>query len=182
MNSRFDKQLRQSGGSFLAIDFETANHDPGSACAVGLVRVQHNQIVCRKSFLIRPRTNNFYFSYLHGITWETVKSQPTFAELWPELSEYFGDVEFLVAHNARFDRGVLAACCCEAEVRMPELSFVCTMVLARRLWHIHPTKLPDVCKRLGIPLNHHDAASDSEACARIMIHAMPHLTPPNTLH
>ncbi|MFA5187667.1 MAG: exonuclease, partial [Patescibacteria group bacterium] len=35
-----------------------------------------------------------------------------------------------------------------------------------------PTKLPDVCRRLKIPLNHHDAASDAEACARIVMAAM----------
>ncbi|MCX8108922.1 MAG: 3'-5' exonuclease, partial [Verrucomicrobiae bacterium] len=159
-----------------------ANHDPASACAVGIVRVQSNEIVCRRLFLIRPPTKHFVFSYLHGITWEDVKSAPTFGELWPELTSYFDGVEFLVAHNARFDRGVLATCCLHAGLRPPVKRFLCTMLIARRLWRIHPTKLPDVCRRLGIPLNHHDAVSDSEACARIMIHAIPHLSPPNTLH
>jgi DNA polymerase-3 subunit epsilon len=28
-----------------------------------------------------------------------------------------------------------------------------------------------VCRHLGIPLNHHDALSDAEACARIAIEA-----------
>lgn len=169
-------------GSFLAIDFETANHDPASACAVGLVRVCANEVVWRKLFLIRPPTKHFVFSYLHGITWDHVKSQPSFGELWPQLKQCFEDVEFLVAHNARFDRNVLAACCRRARIQMPRIRFFCTMVIARRLWRIHPTKLPDVCKRLGIPLTHHNAVSDSEACAKIMIHAIPHLTPPNTLH
>ena len=36
---------------------------------------------------------------------------------------------------------------------------------------IRPTKLPDVCRRLGIPLLHHDAASDATACARIVLAA-----------
>jgi DNA polymerase-3 subunit epsilon len=43
--------------------------------------------------------------------------------------------------------------------------------LARRVWGIYPTRLSDVCRRLGIPLRHHDAASDAEACARIVIAA-----------
>jgi DNA polymerase-3 subunit epsilon len=31
--------------------------------------------------------------------------------------------------------------------------------------------LKSVCRRLGIALNHHDAGSDAEACARIVIAA-----------
>jgi DNA polymerase-3 subunit epsilon len=31
--------------------------------------------------------------------------------------------------------------------------------------------LPNVCSYLGIPLDHHNAASDAEACARIVLAA-----------
>jgi len=104
-----------------------------------------------------------------------VKNQPSFRDLWPELASHFRGVNYLVAHNARFDQGVLAACCQTAGTEMPALPFMCTMKLARHLWGIRPTKLPDVCRYFGIPLHHHDASSDSEACARIMIQAAPHL-------
>jgi DNA polymerase-3 subunit epsilon len=40
------------------------------------------------------------------------------------------------------------------------------------VWGIYPTKLPNVCRHLGISLNHHEASSDAEACARIMIRAL----------
>jgi DNA polymerase-3 subunit epsilon len=55
---------------------------------------------------------------------------------------------------------------------MPDIPFRCSMVTARRTWGIYPTKLPDVCRHLRISLNHHDASSDAEACARIMMRAM----------
>ena len=50
------------------------------------------------------------------------------------------------------------------------------MVCAPRItptatWGVRPTKLPDVCRFLGIPLKHHDALSDAEAAARIVIAA-----------
>ena len=41
--------------------------------------------------------------------------------------------------------------------------------MARRAWNLRPTKLPDVCRHLGITLNHHDALSDALACAKIVI-------------
>ena len=161
--------------NFLAIDFETADYGPDSACALGLVKVEDANIVERKFFLIKPPRKDFYFSYLHGIQWDDVKDQPTFRGLWPEIKRMMGGVDFLAAHNARFDRGVLRTCCERARVRVPQIEFQCTMLLARRLWNIYPTRLPDVCRYFNIPLNHHDAASDTEACARIMIEALKHL-------
>ena len=161
--------------SFLAIDFETADYGRDSACAIGLVRVQNGRIVRRDAYLIRPPRSAFVFSYLHGITWEDVRNAPHFAELWPRLIPHFEDVDFLVAHNAGFDRGVLYACCAAAGIRVPDIPFQCTMVLSRRLWNIYPTTLPDVCRHFDIPLHHHDAASDTEACAEIMIRAIRHM-------
>lgn len=39
---------------FLAIDFETANNSPDSACAIGLVLVDDWKIKTKASFLIKP--------------------------------------------------------------------------------------------------------------------------------
>ncbi|NNN06310.1 MAG: hypothetical protein HKL90_10460 [Elusimicrobia bacterium] len=43
--------------------------------------------------------------------------------------------------------------------------------IARKAWAIRPTKLPDVCRHLGLKLSHHDALSDAEACANIVLAA-----------
>ena len=43
--------------------------------------------------------------------------------------------------------------------------------LARSQWGIYPTRLPDVCRWLRIPLLHHDSGADAEACARIVLAA-----------
>ncbi len=157
---------------FLAIDFETADYEPDSACAVGLVRVEEGTITRREYYLIKPPRKNFYFSYLHGITWEDVRHKPTFAKIWPKIERMMNGVDFIVAHNARFDMGVLRACCARYQIPSPEVPFQCTMILSRRLWRLYPTNLPAVCRHFGIPLDHHNAASDTEACARIMIEAL----------
>ncbi len=157
---------------FLAIDFETADYGRDSACAVGLVRVDGGRITEKSTYLIRPPRREFVFTYIHGLTWDDVKRERTFGELWEEIRPKFEGIDFLVAHNASFDRGVLHACCVAAGVEAPPVPFRCTMHLSRRLWGIRPTTLPDVCRRFRIPLQHHDAASDTLACARIMIEAM----------
>lgn len=157
--------------TFVAIDFETADYGRDSACAVALVRVEKGRVVRREAQLIRPPRRRFEFTYIHGITWNDVAEAPTFGEAWPNLAGVLEGADFLAAHNASFDRGVLEACCQVARLPSPELPFRCSMQLARKTWGIYPTKLPDVCARLAIPLRHHDAASDAEACARILIAA-----------
>jgi DNA polymerase-3 subunit epsilon len=156
---------------FVAIDFETADHGADSACAVALVRVEERCIVRRQFALIRPPRRTFRFTYIHGITWDDVAGEPTFAECWPALSGILDGVHFLAAHNSSFDSGVLRTCCRHAGLAPPPHPFVCTVRLARHTWKLRPANLPAVCAHLGIPLNHHDARSDAEACARIVIEA-----------
>jgi DNA polymerase III subunit epsilon len=156
---------------FVAIDFETADHGADSACAVGLVRVEELKIVARETLLIQPPRPHILFSFLHGITWPMVKDAPIFKDAWAKMSPLLNGATFLAAHNAPFDRKVLATCCEKAELAAPPLPFVCTVQLARRRWAMKPANLPAVCRRLGIGLMHHNAASDAEACARIVIAA-----------
>lgn len=163
--------LPPADGAFVAIDFETADHGPDSACAVGLVRVENLQVVRREVVLLRPPRRRILFTHVHGITWDMVAEAPGFAAAWPTLAPILDGAAALAAHNAGFDRRVLIACCRAAGHPVPELPFLCTVQLARRQWGMRPANLPAVCRRLGIGLIHHDAGSDAEACARIVIAA-----------
>jgi DNA polymerase-3 subunit epsilon len=49
---------------------------------------------------------------------------------------------------------------------------LCTVQLARKTWELASNKLPSVCAHLGIELNHHNAASDAEACALIAVNGL----------
>ncbi|MGH7295747.1 MAG: exonuclease domain-containing protein [Polyangiaceae bacterium] len=146
--------------------------EPDSACEVACVRVERGEITGRLVSLVRPPRRIFEFTDVHGITWPRVARAPTFADLWPRLGPILDRVEFIAAHNARFDRGVLSACCERAGIALPPAPFVCTVRLARRTWSLFPTTLPHVCAALRIKLDHHRAASDSEACARIVLAAL----------
>ncbi len=156
---------------FAAIDFETADYGRDSACAMAVVVADKNLILDKECFLIRPPRKDFVFSYLHGITWRQVRDKPCFGDVWKKVRKHFEGVDFVAAHNASFDRGVLYECCGNACVDVPDLAFLCTVKLSRRVWNIRPTKLSDVCRHFNIPLNHHDAASDALACAKIVLKA-----------
>jgi DNA polymerase-3 subunit epsilon len=157
--------------SFAAIDFETANNARDSACAVGVVIVERGRIVDRLLELICPPSREFLFTHIHGLSWDDVKGAQRFDAVWADLARELTGMEFLAAHNAPFDKGVLGACCATYGLAAPTLPFVCTVRLARAQWAIRPTRLPDVCNHLGIDLRHHQADSDAEACARIVMAA-----------
>src|SRR4051812_36416741 len=112
---------------FVAIDFETADHGPDSACAVGLVRVENGAIVARASRLIRPPRRYIRYTRIHGITWAMAEREPCFGELWPTVADMLDGADRLVAHNAPFDRNVLRACCEAAGLPMPAQPFLCTV-------------------------------------------------------
>ncbi|MCP9931956.1 3'-5' exonuclease [Cyanobium sp. AMD-g] len=158
-------------GCFVALDFETADQGRDSACSIGLVRVERRTIVHREHRLIRPPRRNFQFTAIHGISWSQVAQEPPFAQLWPQLAACLEGAQFIAAHNASFDAGVMRACCEQAGLQPPSQPFVCTVQLARQAWNLRPTKLPDVCRHLGLPLQHHNALSDAEACANIVLAA-----------
>ncbi|MFO0938608.1 MAG: 3'-5' exonuclease [Gemmataceae bacterium] len=158
-------------GRFAAIDFETADNGQDSACSLAIIVGQGTEIVETRHILIRPPRSNIRFTHIHGITWDDVKGQPTFGDLWPTVEGLFTGCQFIAAHFAAFDRGVLKACCDASGFTPPALPYQCTVTVARQFWNVYPTKLPDVCRHLSIPLQHHNALSDATACARIIIEA-----------
>ena len=140
--------------TFVAIDFETANTDPVSACALGVVRVEHGKIVSECVFYLNPPTRDFAFTSIHGITWADVRNSPEFGPSWKSIQSMLAGAEFLVAHNAQFERKVLWECCKHWNVPRTDLDIVCSMALARKRWKLNNYRLPTVARHLAIELKH----------------------------
>lgn len=76
----------------------------------------------------------------------------------------------LVAHNAVFDMGVLKRCLREYRIEWkPHVRYLCTVQMGRRIIPGMSHKLNVLCDYYGINLAHHQAASDSRACAQILL-------------
>ena len=153
----------------IAIDFETSGYSAHSACAVGLARIEQGQVADVFYSLIRPPSTRVLFTEIHGLTWSMLKDAPTFAEVWPRMQAFLAGANALLAHNASFDRRVLAASCRAVGADAPQTPFLCTLKGARRSLPLASKKLNSVCDYFGIALNHHNAASDAEACAQIYL-------------
>ncbi|MEG2005252.1 MAG: 3'-5' exonuclease [Bilophila sp.] len=160
---------KQAAPVYIALDFETADYQPDSACAIGLAKIREKVVVDTFYSLVRPPRKQIVFTWVHGITWNQVKDSPTFPELWPRLSAFMAGATHLVAHNAPFDRRVLEACCRAAELALPELPFICTLKESRRLVKLPSHKLDALCTHFGITLQHHHAGADALAAAELWI-------------
>jgi DNA polymerase-3 subunit epsilon len=161
----------QYSDHFVALDFETANRFRHSACAISIVTVKSGKVSDVYTRLIRPPELRFEFSYIHGITAADVINAPSYADIHDDIMDLLRDADYVAAHNASFDRSVMTAACNKWGLKIPQLSWQCTVKLARSVWGLYPTNLPAVCQHLGINLVHHDATSDATACARIVVEA-----------
>ncbi|MFF3878773.1 exonuclease domain-containing protein [Streptomyces sp. NPDC001978] len=165
-------------GTWVAIDFETANAYRGSPCAVGLTAVQDGRITDRMYTLIRPPAAHRHFdpynTLVHGIRAADVESAPGWAEVLQQILEFTAG-RTLVAHNAAFDLGVLRDACTAEGSPWPTLRYACSLVVARKTWRLISYTLPEVARHVDAPLNeHHQAGADADAAAHIMLAAMQH--------
>ncbi len=156
---------------YVAFDVETPNSYNDRISSIGITVVEDGEIIREISTLVNPETHFDYFNVrLTGITPEMAAQKGTFAELWRVIAPYMSS-GILVAHNAPFDMGVLSKCLCAYGIEwQPVASYACTCAMGRKCYpELENHRLNTICGHLGIELNHHDAGSDSRACARILI-------------
>lgn len=157
--------------SFVAIDFETANRYPNSACAIGMVKVIDNVIIDQFYSLICPPYMVFEPGNVrvHGIRPADVANEPDFKALWPAISEFIGDLP-MVAHNAPFDKKVLHSVLEFFNIQVPENIFFCTVRISKKAFpQLSSHRLSAMAEYLDLPLNHHQALDDARVCAEILI-------------
>lgn len=153
--------------NFIAIDFETANSLRGSACQIGLTKVQDGAVKETLESLIFQDSFDPFNVMLHGINEKAVKNAPTFLELLPDISKFIGDMP-LVAHNAGFDMSVFYA---SAGGAIPQdLQYFCSLVMSRQVLDLPSYSLEFVCNELGIDFTHtYNALEDSGAAAEVAL-------------
>ena len=155
---------------FIVFDVETPNHYNNRMSAIGITVIENNIITDEFYSLVNPETyfDDFNVS-LTGISEETVWDAPIFPELWEEIEPIMSS-GLLVAHNAVFDIGVLKKCLEHYEIDWkPYVRYACTVQMGRRLLPGMKHNLNVLCDYYGIGLQHHHAASDSHACAEILL-------------
>lgn len=156
---------------FAAIDFETANWQRTSVCAVGVVVINQGKLEEQFYSLIQPAPN-FYSrrnTEIHGLSRSDTEDAPVFPTVWREILPLVKGIP-LVAHNSVFDEGCLRAVHALYEMDYPDYRFYCTCRLAQKYFKgLENYQLHTVSAFCGFDLlHHHNALADAEAAAVIM--------------
>ncbi|QLF70827.1 3'-5' exonuclease [Peteryoungia desertarenae] len=161
----------EATGKTIAIDFETANEERGSACSVGLAWIDGGQVVRIEERLIRPKSMRFssFNIAIHGIRPEHVEDAAEFPEVMDEFADDFAGAT-MIAHNAAFDFSVWRASLDGYGLSYPSFSYLCSVKMAQKVWpHLPSHKLNILAGHLGLRFVHHNAAEDAAVCAAASI-------------
>lgn len=155
---------------FVVFDVETPNRLNNRMSAIGITAIEDGIITDEFFSYIDPEQSFDYFNTrLTGISEETVWNAPAFPDIWPRI-EALMENGLLVAHNAVFDLSVLKKCLQGYGIEWRRYTrYLCTVQMGKRVLPGMSHNLDVLCDYYGIALDHHQAGSDSHACAEILL-------------
>ena len=166
---------------FVAMDFETTGLWPSSVIRtieVGLVSVEGRQKSSEFESLINPQVEvPETITRLTGITSKEVETAPPPTTVFPKVVNIIEDA-VLVAHNAIFEKKFLEYELLTALEEERTFDFICTMLIARRLYRSLPDhKLGNLAEALKISWNGnpHRALADARVTAKLLLLMISHL-------
>lgn len=156
---------------YYVVDVETPNRNNDRVSAIACTKVLGQNILNTTCTYVNPEVPFEKFNeQLTGITAKDVKDALLFPQVWSTLRRELKDSIF-VAHNAVFDLSVLCKCCRAYHIPFEPVQYIDTLLIAKEAFpHLAHHGLADLCEELHIPLDHHKADSDSQACAMLLQH------------
>jgi DNA polymerase-3 subunit epsilon len=176
MADLFDPQQPLGETTFALLDVETTGLNPAyghRVCEVACLCVRNGEETgCFESLVDPGRPISAGAHYVNHITPEMLRGAPTFETVaGPLLALLEGTV--LVAHNAPFDLGFLAAELRIAQQSPPEGPVVDTLTLVRRIYGFARNSLSAVVQALAIEVTPtHRAMSDVQATRHVLEHLL----------
>ena len=170
---KISRQRKEQTMKLVGLDFETANPNSGSICAVGAALLEDGKLTKTCEWLVRPHASVDWmlpkFTEIHGIEYLELRESPEFPEIWDSLKGVLLSGECVIAHNAQFDLRHLK--CALKLYSLPAIAFpyACSLEISRdHLPDLPSHTLDSVAAHFGFTFKHHDALDDAIACARIV--------------
>ena len=139
--------------------------------AIGITVIENGSIVKRFYSLVNPECRFDSFTIgLTGITPAMVADKPTFPEIWERIKDIMTG-SILVAHSAQSDLHVLSRCLSSYEIEWtPTVKCLCTLTMGNICYpDMENHRLDTMCGELSIELDHHNASSDSDGAALLLL-------------
>ena len=153
MNSPFDPDRPLSDTAFAVFDVETTGLSPAYGhriCEIACRRIRDGEELAGFESLVDPdRPISAGAFRVNRITADMLSGAPPFADMAASLLETMEDA-VLVAHNAPFDLGFLAAELEIAHAAPPEGPVVDTLILVRRAYSFARNSLSAVSQALAV--------------------------------
>jgi DNA polymerase-3 subunit epsilon len=163
----------------LILDTETTGLDPKLGhriIEIAAVEVVDRRLTGRSvHYYVNPeRDIDLGATDVHGLTWETLRDKPRFADIAAELVEFARGAHWVI-HNAPFDLAFLDA---ELErLALPATAGICdcvtdTLALAREQFPGKKNSLDALCERFGVDNAHrtlHGALLDARLLAEVYL-------------
>jgi DNA polymerase-3 subunit epsilon len=139
--------------TFAVVDVETTGLSPWTGdrvCEIGCLRGRGGQVLGQLEALVDPGRRISPGAYrVNRITAEMLAGAPSFGDVAPRLLALLEGAA-LVAHNAPFDLGFLAAEFARAGLSLPALPVIDTLALARQVYRFRSNSLGAVAVALGV--------------------------------
>jgi DNA polymerase-3 subunit epsilon len=159
---------------FLAINVATANADPASVCAIGLVHFKAGQIGRQFKFLVDPQADFDAANVaLHGVRPESIAGAPSFPKIYPALAQAFATT--VVVHHSYFDRFALGRAAERHRLPAPQCAWLDSAFVVRQTWPRFAARgfaLKNLARAFGIELIHRDPCEDARVAGMILLRAM----------
>jgi DNA polymerase-3 subunit epsilon len=157
------------GLSFAAVDFETANGQRGSVCAVGVAVVVDGNLVATHHHLVRPAESlrSFTNTRIHGIRESDVRLAPEWPAVRDLITPHIRGLS--IAGYSPFDRSAWHAVN-DVYRLVDEFEYFDVLGMARNSLALDDHKLSTVSEYLGLgAFDHHNPEADAEMAARVAI-------------
>jgi len=159
---------------YVAFDLETTGFSPERDRIIELAAIRFSPdgtVLSNRVWLIDPgQPIPPSAQAVHGITDAMVAGQPDFGATYPEFLAFASNA-VLLAHNARFDRGFLAAEAARHQLPPPANPVIDTLPLARTRFPDAPAhSLPELAAWLKlIPDTPHRALADADRVRQLWL-------------
>lgn len=167
--------------TFSVIDVETTGLSAKNGDRIlelGVVELNENgEILDSLDTLVNP-ARRVEATHVHGITDAMVGDAPEFRDIIPHLCSVLNG-SIITAHNASFDLGFLREEFRRAGTKLPSITPVCTLILARKYLNNLPSKSLASCRSfLQLPDDGaHNALADARAAAYLLKYFLEKFSP-----